>query len=202
VAGDKIIQKIEEEARQDAAAIGAQAQEKAQKEREQILAKAKAEVAAIEAKAKVDAKEAAGRLNLIAELQSRKAALASKREVLQEAFAEAAKKLADLDKEQWEKLILHQILSADLTGHEQLVVPAKDRAAYKDGFLKKINKKLQQQGKDGKLSLADEAAEFDDGLLIIGDTCDYDGSFTTLLDDVRTEEEYRVAEILFGAEVK
>ena len=35
-----------------------------------------------------------------------------------------------------------------------------------------------------------------------GETCDYDGSFATLLEDVRTGEEYRVAELLFGAEVK
>ena len=43
MSGDKIIQKIEEEAKQDAAAIGAAAQEKARKEKEQILAKAREE---------------------------------------------------------------------------------------------------------------------------------------------------------------
>ena len=97
MSGDKIIQKIEEEAKQDAAAIGAAAQEKARKEKEQILAKAQEQVREIQAKSQVDAKEAAGRLQLIAELQSRKENLASKRKVLQEAFDRAAEQLGNMN---------------------------------------------------------------------------------------------------------
>ncbi len=36
---------------------------------------------------------------------------------------------------------------ADLTGHETLVVPAKDRKRYEDGFLVRINAALKQAGK-------------------------------------------------------
>lgn len=202
MSGDKIIQKIEEEAKQDAAAIGAAARDKAQKEKDRILAKAQEEVREIQAKSQVDAREAAGRLQLIAELQSRKENLASKRQVLQEAFDRAAKQLADLPEDQWKTLIGKIILGADLTGHEILVVPAKDRKRYEDGFLDRINAALKQAGKKGKLTLSDTSADFSDGLLIQGETCDYDGSFATLLEEVRTGEEYRVAELLFGAEVK
>ena len=202
MSGDKIIQKIEEEAKQDAAAIGAAAQEKARKEKEQILAKAREEVREIQAKSQVDAKEAAGRLQLIAELQSRKENLNSKRQVLQEAFDQAAKQLADLPEDQWKTLIGKIILGADLTGHETLVVPAKDRPRYENGFLARLNGELKAQGREGALALSDKEADFADGVLIEGDTCDYDGSFATLLEDVRTGEEYRVAELLFGAEVK
>ena len=86
MAGDKIIQKIEEEAKQDAAAIAAAAQEKATKEADRILAKAKEEAADVTAKAQTEAKEAAVRQQLIGELQSRKDTLASKRAVIQEAL--------------------------------------------------------------------------------------------------------------------
>lgn len=202
MSGDKIIQKIEEEAKQDAAAIGAAAQEKARKEKEQILAKAQEQVREIQAKSQVDAKEAAGRLQLIAELQSRKENLASKRKVLQEAFDRAAEQLEALPQEQWEKLIGRIVLESDLTGREKLVVPAKDRHRYEKGFLDRLNKELKAQGRKGSLTLSDKEAEFTDGVLIEGETCDYDGSFATLLEDVRTGEEYRVAELLFGAEVK
>lgn len=202
MSGDKIIQKIEEEAKQDAAAIRAAAQEKARKEKEQILAKTQEQVREIQAKSQVDAKEAAGRLQLIAELQSRKESLASKRKVLQEAFDRAAGQLEALPQEQWEKLIGRIVLESDLTGREKLVVPAKDRSRYEQGFLAQLNKELQAQGREGSLTLSDENAEFTDGVLIEGETCDYDGSFATLLEDVRTGEEYRVAELLFGAEVK
>ena len=202
MSGDKIIQKIEEEAKQDAAAIGAAAQEKARKEKEQILAKAQEQVREIQAKSHVDAKEAAGRLQLIAELQSRKENLASKRKVLQEAFDRAEEQLEALPQEQWEKLIGRIVLESDLTGREKLVVPTKDRHRYEKGFLDRLNKELKAQGRKGSLTLSDKEAEFTDGVLIEGETCDYDGSFATLLEDVRTGEEYRVAELLFGAEVK
>lgn len=202
MSGDKIIQKIEEEAKQDAAAIGAAAQEKARKEKEQILAKAQEQVREIQAKSQVDAKEAAGRLQLIAELQSRKENLASKRKVLQEAFDRAAEQLEALPQEQWEKLIGRIVLGSDLIGHEKLVVPAKDRPRYEQGLLAQLNKELKDQGREGPLTLSDRTAGFTDGVLIEGETCDYDGSFATLLEDVRTGEEYRVAELLFGAEVK
>lgn len=202
MSGDKIIQKIEEEAKQDAAAIGAAAQEKARKEKEQILDKAQEQVREIQAKSQVDAKEAAGRLQLIAELQSRKENLASKRKVLQEAFDRAAEQLEALPQEQWEKLIGRIVLESDLTGREKLVVPTKDRHRYEKGFLDRLNKELKAQGRKGSLTLSDKEAEFTDGVLIEGETCDYDGSFATLLEDVRTGEEYRVAELLFGAEVK
>ena len=202
MSGDKIIQKIEEEAKQDAAAIGAAAQEKARKEKEQILAKAQEQVREIQAKSQVDAKEAAGRLQLIAELQSRKENLASKRKVLQEAFDRAEEQLEALPQEQWEKLIGRIVLEPDLTGREKLVVPTKDRHRYEKGFLDRLNKELKAQGRKGSLTLSDKEAEFTDGVLIEGETCDYDGSFATLLEDVRTGEEYRVAELLFGAEVK
>ena len=201
MSGDKIIQKIEEEAKQDAAAIGAAAQEKARKEKEQILAKAQEQVREIQAKSQVDAKEAAGRLQLIAELQSRKENLASKRKV-QEAFDRAAEQLEALPQEQWEKLIGRIVLGSDLIGHEKLVVPAKDRPRYEQGLLAQLNKELKDQGREGSLTLSDRTAGFTDGVLIEGETCDYDGSFATLLEDVRTGEEYRVAELLFGAEVK
>ncbi len=202
MSGDKIIQKIEEEATQDAAAIQAAARDKARKEKDRILAKAQEEVREIQARSQVDAREAAGRLQLIAELQTRKENLASKRKVLQEAFDRAASQLAALPEAQWKTLIGQIILSADLSGQETLVVPAKDRKRYEDGFLEQLNAALEQAGKKGQMTLSDTAADFSDGVLIQGETCDYDGSFATLLEEVRTGEEYRVAELLFGAEVK
>ncbi len=202
MAGNKIMEKIEEEARQGAAAITAAAKEKADAEASRILSKARSSAEEIRARSLVDAQEAAGRLTLIAELKSRKDSLASQRAVVEEAFEKAADQLAHLPHEQWEKLILQLIVSSDLEGTETLVVPEKDRPAYEGGFLNKINEALKAQGRKGEIVLSPEKAPFADGILLQGKDCDYDGSFATLLADVRSEEEYRVAGILFGAEVK
>ena len=53
----------------------------------------------------------------------------------------------------WEALITRIVLSCDLEGHEELVV-YQGRAIYEGGFLKKLNKELRQQGKEGDLKLA------------------------------------------------
>ncbi len=110
--------------------------------------------------------------------------------------------MSQLPQETWEKLILAIVTQSDVEGTETLVVPAKDRAVYENGFLSKINKTLVDQGKKGEMTLDSETASFKEGILIRGKDCDYDGSFATLLRDVRSEEEYRVAGILFDAEVK
>ena len=128
--------------------------------------------------------------------------LAAQRAVIQEAFDQAALRLSQLPQETWEKLILAIVTQSDVEGTETLVVPAKDRAVYENGFLSKINKTLVDQGKKGEMTLDSETASFKEGILIRGKDCDYDGSFATLLRDVRSEEEYRVAGILFDAEVK
>lgn len=202
MAGDKIIQKIEDEAKQEAAAIQSAAVEKARKEREKILAAAKTQAEEIATKAQKDAEEAASRQKLVAELENRKNTLQSEREVLAEAFQKAAEKVTALSGKAWENLILHTVLDSDITGTEQLVVPTEDRGRYTDDFLGRINAALEKQGKAGKLALSDKNADFQGGLLLEGETCDYDGSFASLLEDVRNAEEYQVARILFGPEVK
>ena len=103
---------------------------------------------------------------------------------------------------QWEKLITNIVVKAAETGTEKLCVPAADRAKYESGFLDRLNAALVQAGKKGGLTLSDEAAKFAGGILLQGKTSDFDGSFATILKDVRTRIEKEVADMLFAAEVK
>ena len=88
------------------------------------------------------------------------------------------------------------------TGTEKICVPAADRAKYEGGFLARLNDALVKAGKQGKLTLSDEAAKFSGGILLQGKTSDFDGSFATIMRDVRTRIEKEVADMLFAAEVK
>ena len=54
----------------------------------------------------------------------------------------------------------------------------------------------------GGLTLSDDTAKFAGGILLQGKTSDFDGSFATILRDVRTRIEKEVADMLFAAEVK
>lgn len=201
MATNKIIFKIEEEAAAEVAAILAAAKTKADASAEKIIEEAHIKAQEIREESLLAAKEAAHRQELIAELEARKNSLDSKRQILEEAYLLAAKELAQLEEEKWKKLIIAIVRNASVTGQEKLCVPAKDLSKYQNGFLLEINAALAAKGKRGELSLAEEAAPFADGVLLIGKNSDVDCSFATILQEMRRKTEREVAAILFGVEV-
>ena len=201
MATNKIVFKIEEEAAAEVAAILAAAKTKADASAEKIIEEAHIKAQEIREEALLAAKEAAHRQELIAELEARKNSLDSKRQILEEAYLLAAKELAQLEEEKWKKLIIAIVRNASVTGQEKLCVPAKDLSKYQNGFLLEINAALAAKGKRGELSLAEEAAPFADGVLLIGKNSDVDCSFATILQEMRRKTEREVAAILFGVEV-
>ena len=201
MATNKIVFKIEEEAAAEVATILAAAKTKADASAEKIIEEAHIKAQEIREESLLAAKEAAHRQELIAELEARKNSLDSKRQILEEAYLLAAKELAQLEEEKWKKLIIAIVRNASVTGQEKLCVPAKDLAKYQNGFLLEINAALAAKGKRGELSLAEEAAPFADGVLLIGKNSDVDCSFATILQEMRRKTEREVAAILFGVEV-
>ena len=201
MATNKIVFKIEEEAAAEVAAILAAAKTKADASAEKIIEEAHIKAQEIREESLLAAKEAAHSQELIAELEARKNSLDSKRQILEEAYLLAAKELAQLEEEKWKKLIIAIVRNASVTGQEKLCVPAKDLAKYQNGFLLEINAALAAKGKRGELSLAEEAAPFADGVLLIGKNSDVDCSFATILQEMRRKTEREVAAILFGVEV-
>ncbi len=202
MAANKIILKIEEDGAREAAEIVDAAKKKAAASTEKIKAAAKVKIDEINAQAAADADEAARRQTLIAELEARKNALDSKRKVLEEAFAKAEETINAMPDYKWEQFITSIVVKSAETGTEKICVPAADRAKYEGGFLARLNDALAKAGKQGKLTLSDEAAKFSGGILLQGKTSDFDGSFATIMRDVRTRIEKEVADMLFAAEVK
>lgn len=202
MAANKIILKIRDEASQEVAVMLAAAKKKAIISDAKIKNTAQAKVEEINTQAAADADEAARRQVLIAELEARKNSLDSKRKVIEEAFSEAEKELAKLPLDKWEKLIITTVLAASESGNEKLCVPAADVEKYNGGMLAKLNAALIEVGKKGELTLASEPAKFTGGVMLIGKHSDFDGSFATILRDVRMKSEREVATMLFGTEVK
>lgn len=201
MATNKIVFKIQEEAAAEVAAILAEAKNKADASAKKIIDEAHAKAQEIQQESLLDAKEAAHRQELIAELEARKNSLDSKRQILEEAYNLAAKELAQLTDEKWKKLIIAIVNNASVSGQEKICVPVKDLPKYKNGFLLEINADLTAKGKTGELALAEEAAPFADGVLLIGKNSDVDCSFATILQEMRRKTEREVAAILFGVEV-
>ena len=198
---NKIILKIQEEASQEVADLLAAAKNKAAVSVDKINKAAMTKVEEIKAQSEMDAAEAVRRQLLIAELEARKNTLDRKRKVIEEVFAQAEKELARLPQDRWEKLIIKTVLQESEKGTEKLCVPLADVEKYNGGLLAKINAALVASGKKGELTLTEEAAKFAGGVLIIGENSDFDGSFKTILHEVRRKSEREVAALLFGSEV-
>ncbi len=200
---DKILEKIKQDAIQEAALIVAQGQMKANDVREAILGKAKEKAEAIADHAKKEAEELARRNILMAELESRKNTLISKHVVLDKVFDKALEALGNLDGDRFERLITRIVLDSVSTGEETLRVPAKNMDQYTKGnLLQKLNAALVKEGRTGALKLDGTPAGFEGGVLVVGDDSDVNGSFEALLRTIREQYESEVAALLFRAEVQ
>ena len=123
--------------------ITARIQEDSQKEINAILAEAKAKAAEITAQAQAEAKAAGDevlaqgrkaaaeredRMASTAQMECRKAVLAAKQEVIEEAFQLAHKKLLALPTDQYVELLADLAVQASTTGKEKLIFSPSHRA--------------------------------------------------------------------------
>lgn len=198
---DNIIARIMADAEAQAAETKAQAEERALDLKEKLLLQARQKAGEIAKQADLDIEEIDRRQSLIAELENRKSILSVRRQVLDQTFELAERKLLELPEDKWEALLTRYIMTACESGEEKLCVPEQDKSKYQNYFMEKLNNELKTQGKAGNLSLADKSANFSGGVLVIGKDGDYDASFASILRSVRAEFEKQAADMLFNAEV-
>lgn len=139
---EKITARINEDADREIAGITAQAQEKAQAVRAQYEAQAEQEKRAILDRGRRAADERLERLKSAAGLERRKLELATKQQVLGEAFDLALEKLCALPDEQYIQLLSDLAVRAAQTGREQLIFSPKDRARIGKQVVLSANDKL------------------------------------------------------------
>lgn len=123
-----------------------------------------------------------------ASLDARKAALAKKRAVIDEAFVRAYQDMCALDVTA-RGAICRRILEAEAEGGETVVPAAADRDT-----IAAILRELPDAG----LQLSDTDAAIDGGFLLVGRSYEKDCSFRAILGMLRDSEETNVAGLLFG----
>ena len=139
--------------------ITARIQEDSQKEIDAILAEARAQADAITAKAQAEAKAAADevlsqgrraaaeredRMASTAQMECRKAVLAAKQDVIEEAFQLAHKKLLELPSEKYVELLANLAVQASVTGKEKLIFSPAHRTQLGKAVVAAANKKLAE----------------------------------------------------------
>ena len=197
---EAIIQKINEKAAAEAAAIRSAGEQRAADTAERIRSAAQEAAAKTKARGAKAAEDIRYRERLKAEMEARKNALASKRAVLDEAFAAALEQLCALPEADWETKMTELVLEECMPGEVTVRFSQADLERYGDKLPKLLERWAgelsDKYGEPCRLTLG-EAAPIRGGMLFVGQKCDLDASFEMLLRDVRERKEYEVASQLF-----
>ena len=190
---DKIIAHIQADAKAQADAIIAQAEQQCAGIREAYEGKAKEAYAEkIRAGVKV-CEDLAESKSRIAQMESKKSLLAMKQELVSSAFDKAQKQLLSLPKEQYLDFLTGLAVKAAPDGNGELVLNASDKAAYGSELVRAANARL-----NGQLKLSDETGDFAGGLIVKNGPVAVNNTLELLIDLCRSEMAADVAKVLFS----
>ena len=192
---DRLLARILDDARGEAAKIEAQASAQAAEIRARAEREAAALAAETEARAQAAHDEAIEHAETAAQLEARKQALASRRMVLDEAFAAALKELCAMQGEAREALLI-SMAAQEADGGETLR-PARAAEAGMAAVLQKATAKLAESGR-AALTLGAVDESIAGGFTLAGRGYEKDCSFEAMLREARDRLEGGVAKRLFG----
>ena len=190
---EKIIAHIRADAEAQSSAVLAQAEQRCAEIRgayEQQAKDAYAEKIRAGVKANQDRLESLERL---AKMEGRKAILALKQDMVSESFDRAVEQLVNLPEEQYVALLARLAAQASVTGDEESVLNARDRAAVGEKVAAAANAKLG----DGKLTLADETGSFKGGLILHRGNIEANCTAELLVELCRGDMAAELAQVLF-----
>ena len=127
-------------------------------------------------------------------MEAKKTLLALKQEMISRSFDEAAKKLVSLPEEQYVALLAKLAANAAVTGEEEIVLNAADRARVGEAVVKAANEKL---GEKGSLTLSASTGDFDGGLILRRGNIEVNCTSSLLVELCRGEMSAAIAGVLF-----
>ena len=130
----------------------------------------------------------------LAKMEGRKAILALKQDMVSESFDRAVGQLVNLPEDQYAALLARLAAQASVTGDEQIVLNARDRAAVGEKVAAAANERLG----GGKLTLSDETGDFKGGLILRRGSIEANCTAELLVDLCREEMASQLAGVLFG----
>ena len=189
---EKIISRMEADAKAERDAITAAAQQKAESIRHDYQATADALQQEAQVRRQDQNAERLEHLNGSSQMACRQRVLAVKQEVIDEAFAQAAQQLTQLPAEQYVPLLA--ALAADNgVGDEEILLSAADRQAVGQAVVDAANGKKPGAG----FTLAADTRETGGGVVLQRGRMEINCGFTELLRRARQEDSSAVAAVLF-----
>lgn len=193
---DAITSKILEDARQSASQTLKEADERAQKLREDNDLRAEESRNAAMEQARKDCAELRDRMLRMAELDQRKELLAMKRTVIEAAFDQALSGMRAMSAEK-ARAFMEKTLVSLAEGDEGVIVSKGDEKVFDESFVARVNELLKKAGKSGNLALTGETREVGGGLLLRRGGMEVNLTYPSVLSELKPELEAEVAAILF-----
>ena len=115
-----------------------------------------------------EAKHRLERLSGMAELEAKKQVLAVQQEMINILFDRAADVIINLPSGEYISFLAKKACEASLTGEEEIIMSANDRANIGKQVLSAANSCLKQRGKKAALRLSETTADIKGGIMVSG----------------------------------
>ena len=194
---EKITARIAADAEAECQAIRAESEKKCAEIRAENDKKAQEEYWRLVREGVKDTEQRVQRMARTAALEAKKSVLSMKQEAVSRAFDEAQKLIAALPEADYVAFLAREAAAASITGEEEVILNAADRAKVGAKAVRRANELLAAQGRTGVLTLADETRSMSGGLILQQGDIEVNCTVDTLLDLSRGELAARVAEVLF-----
>ena len=191
---EKIIAHIRSDAEAKAAAILAQTEQQCAVIREGYEKEAKAVYTDKIRSGVRECEDRVDSMGRIAQMEAKKSILALKQEMVAESFARAQDKLVNLPEAEYVSLLARLAADASVSGDEEIVLNARDRAAVGDKTVAAANAKIP----GGRLTLADTAGDFAGGLILRRGSIEVNCTAELLVELCREGMSSELANVLFA----
>ncbi len=191
---ESILEKIRRQSREQVREIEKNGRDEAERRHAQILDAAQRDAQDIRARAQEECAQILQSARLSAQLEVRKNNLAARRRLLDEAFDAALETLCAADAKTREAFLERLVLENAPKDGATLTVCARDRALC----TAKLADWQEQLG--ATLILSDADGDFDGGVYMSGASYDVDVTYARILQQVRRDAEPQIARLLFDVE--
>ncbi len=198
MATNDIVKKIISDAEEKAESILAEYKKEADELKEKRKRELEKEKEESLKKIELEAENHKKRLIQMANLEIRKDILNFKQKMVEEVFKKVFESILQTPTDKYLEYIEKKIISAITTGDEKVIVGKKDKDRITIQFINEINKKLKEKlREEGKLSVAEEEADFEAGFILKGEKIQINNSIENVLKDLKERVESDIVNKLF-----
>ena len=194
---DRITDRIEADAREQAKAIIAEAEAKCAEIRKENEKKAQERYLQLIRNGTKDCESGLERRKSAAEMDAKKSVLAFKQDCVAEAFDMAKRRLADMPEDSYVGFLASLAASAAADGSGEIVLSARDRERCGKAVLERANAALAAKGLTPALTLAADSREISGGLILRQGGVEVNCSIEALVEALKGPMTADVARTLF-----